>query len=253
MAGDDLAPVTIAVVDDHPVIHDGVRAWLAASPARVELIQAAGTVEEILTGPGARADVLVLDLDLGETNALGRIPELCADGHRVVVFSFDSDEGDVLTALTAGASAFLNKAEGSAHFVETVLAAAADRSYVSPSTAGAMLADARTDRPRLSDQERNALRWWFQGMSKQSVATRMGLSVHTVNQYISRARLKYGRAGRPGPTKAALLARAIEDGLIRADEVNEYRSLAAAGLDFFHPDPLGRPVSPSGGRRSRFR
>lgn len=227
MAGDDVAPVTIAVVDDHPVVHDGVRAWLSGSGTAVEVVQSAETVDDVLTGPGADADVLVLDLDLGTSNALDRIPQLCADGHRVVVFSFDSNEEHVLAALDAGASAFLNKAEGRAHFVETVLAAAEDRAFVTPSTAGAILADAHPDRPRLSDRERMALRWWFQGMSKASVATRMNLSVHTVNQYINRARLKYLRAGRPGPTKAALLARAIEDGLIRPDEVSDYRSRAA--------------------------
>ncbi len=228
MAREHLAPVRIAVVDDHPVVHEGVRGWLAAGRAAVELVQAAATVDDVLTGPGATADVLVLDLELKTSNALDRIPGLCAAGHRVVVFSNDSHEKHVLEAMAAGAYAFLNKSEGGAHFVETIRAAAADRPYVTPSAAGAMLADDSADRPRLSAQERTALRWWFQGMTKQSVAVRMGLSVHTVSQYINRARVKYADAGRAGPTKAALLARAIEDGLIRPDEVSEYRSRAAS-------------------------
>jgi hypothetical protein len=47
----------------------------------------------------------------------------------------------------------------------------------------------------------------------------MGISVETVDQYISRARIKYAAAGRPAPNKAAMVARAIEDGLIRAEDV----------------------------------
>lgn len=79
----------------------------------------------------------------------------------------------------------------------------------------------------LSDKEREALLLWFQSMSKASVARRMQISEHTVKQYVDRARIKYTRAGRPAATKAALLARAIEDGLVRPEEIGIYRSTAA--------------------------
>jgi hypothetical protein len=61
-------------------------------------------------------------------------------------------------------------------------------------------------------------------MSKASVARRMRVSEHTVKQYVDRARIKYAKLGRPAVTKAALLARAIEDGLVRPEEIGEYRS-----------------------------
>jgi predicted transcriptional regulator len=63
-------------------------------------------------------------------------------------------------------------------------------------------------------------------MSKASVGRRMGISEATVKQYIDRARTKYAAVGRRATTKDALLARAIQDGLIRADEIGEYRSMA---------------------------
>jgi two-component system, NarL family, nitrate/nitrite response regulator NarL len=47
----------------------------------------------------------------------------------------------------------------------------------------------------------------------------MGISVETVDQYLSRARVKYAAVGRPASNKAAMLARAIEDGLVRPEEV----------------------------------
>lgn len=68
-------------------------------------------------------------------------------------------------------------------------------------------------------------------MSKESVARRMSISEATVKQYIDRARFKYAAAGRPAPNKAALLDRAIQDGLVRPDEIGEYRSFAKG-----HPD-----------------
>jgi DNA-binding CsgD family transcriptional regulator len=68
--------------------------------------------------------------------------------------------------------------------------------------------------PRLSEREHTALCWWLRSMTKASVARRMGVSPHTVDMYIKRIRAKYAAAGRPVPTKADLLARAVEDGLV---------------------------------------
>src|SRR5262249_11691728 len=155
----------------------------------------------VLAGPGSTADILLIDLNLHGTQILDEVAQLSAAGHRVVVFSQDTHESTMLDALDAGACAYLAKHEGRDHFLDTVLAAAADQPYVTPAVAGAMWADSRRGRPALSEQERTALLLWFQGMSKASVARRMGLSPHTVDQYIDRARVKYAKMGRPGPTK----------------------------------------------------
>jgi DNA-binding NarL/FixJ family response regulator len=220
--------ITVALVDDHPVVAEGVGAWIARDPnRRIRLVATGDAIDDVLTGVGRRADVLLLDLNLHGRMVTDRIAELAAAGHRIVVFSQETHETAILAALDAGACAYLAKHEGREHFVDTIVAVAEDRPYVTPSVAGAMWADARAARPTLSGQEREALLLWFQGMSKASVAVRMGISVHTVHQYIDRARLKYARAGRPGPTKAALLARAIEDGLLRPEDVGEYHSFAA--------------------------
>jgi len=94
-----------------------------------------------------------------------------------------------------------------------------------------MLADQRPARPALSEQERQALLLWFQGMSKASVGRRMSISENTVRQYISRARAKYAATGRTAPSKDALLARAIEDGVIKPGEIMPYKSFARATAD----------------------
>jgi DNA-binding CsgD family transcriptional regulator len=100
-----------------------------------------------------------------------------------------------------------------------------------------MLADQRPTRPMLSEQEQQALLLWFQGMSKASVGRRMSISENTVRQYISRARAKYAATGRTAPSKDALLARAIEDGVIKPGEITPYQSFARSGPD--SPDPGG--------------
>jgi len=154
-----------------------------------------------------------------------------AAGYRVVAFSGHSDPAIVMETLDNGAHAYVSKEEGRDHLVEAVLAAAADRPYVTRSQARAILADQRPARPALSQQEQQALLLWFQGMSKASVGRRMSISENTVRQYISRARAKYAATGRSAASKDALLARAIEDGVIKPGEIVTYESFARAAGD----------------------
>ena len=224
--GDVAVPVRVAIVDDHPVVVEGVRSWLSGDE-RMVVVATGDDPDEVLAGAGGPVDVLLLDLRLHNRLMVDAVAALSAAGQRVVVYSQFTDEQTVLAVLEAGAVAFLAKNEGREHCVATVLAAASDRGHVPPTLAGAMVADRRPQRPVLSEKEREALLLWFQSMSKASVARRMRISEHTVKQYVDRARVKYARLGRPAATKAALLARAIEDGLVRPDEIGEYRSFAA--------------------------
>jgi two-component system, NarL family, nitrate/nitrite response regulator NarL len=239
-------PVTVAIIEDHPVVTEGVASWIRADPGqRVRLVQTArdlsglgaglgagpGTVPGVGTGPAPPADVVILDLELSGELVTTQIPALVAAGYRVVAFSGHSDPAIVMETLDNGAHAYVSKDEGSDHLVEAVLAAAADRPYVTRSQARAILADQRPARPTLSEQERQALLLWFQGMSKASVGRRMSISENTVRQYISRARAKYAATGRTAPSKDALLARAIEDGVIKPGEIMPYHSFARAAAD----------------------
>lgn len=219
MAGLSMArpPTTfdVGIIDDHPVVIDGVRGWLAAE-SRVRVRHTGETVEDLR--PGA-ADVLIVDLNLNGRLVLPDIGALAAAGQRIVVFSQFTDESLVMDVLDMGACGFVTKSEGQAHLLHAVGAAAADRPYVPPTAAGVLASDRSPAGPRLSQQERTSLLWWFQSMSKASVARRMGVSVHTVDMYIKRARVKYAQVGRAAPTKADMLARAIEDGLVTPGEV----------------------------------
>ena len=227
--------VTVTIVEDHPVVIEGVTSWLNADPRRhVQVTQVARDAASLESAARRRTDVVILDLELGGRMITDEIPGLAAAGQRIVVFSAHADPAVILAVLDAGAYAYVTKDEGRDHLLDAVLAVAEDRPYVTRSQAKAMLADRRSGRPALSAQERQALLLWFQGMSKASVARRMSISENTVRQYINRARMKYATAGRAAPSKDALLARAIEDGIIRPKEVALYTSYAA-GEPPVHP------------------
>ncbi len=190
--------VTVAIVDDHPVVIEGVMSWISADPER--RITVTQVVSDITGLAAPRAgDVLILDLELGGRMMADEVARLAASGYRIVAFSAHVDPALILDVLDAGAHAYVSKDEGRDHLLEAVLAAAADRPCVTRSQARAILADPRPGRPALSGKERQALLLWFQGMSKASVARRMSISENTVRQYIDRARVKYRHAGPGGP------------------------------------------------------
>jgi two-component system, NarL family, nitrate/nitrite response regulator NarL len=238
-------PVTVVIIEDHPVVTEGVASWIRSDPGqRVELVQTARDLTALGAGPTLSADVIILDLELNGELVTAQIPGLVAAGYRVVAFSGHVDPMIVMETLDNGAHAYVSKEEGRDHLVEAVLAAAADRPYVTRSQAKAILADQRPARPALSEQELQALLLWFQGMSKASVGRRMSISENTVRQYISRARAKYAATGRTAPSKDALLARAIEDGVIKPEEIMPYQSFARAAADPSGLGPPGRLNSP---------
>lgn len=74
-------------------------------------------------------------------------------------------------------------------------------------------------RPGLTDREIEVLLCWIRHDSKTEVAKTLFLSLGTVNTHLTRIRAKYTSVGRPAPTKAGLVARALQDGLVDISEL----------------------------------
>lgn len=217
------APVRVAVVDDHDVVHAGITAWFDRSAPPIRVVHTATDAQAAAPErlAGTAVDVVVLDLYLGGGRPdLQLLRRLVRAGHRVVVFSGTTDPDVVLDCVDQGASAFLTKTEGRAHLQAAVLAAADDRGYIGPFAAGAMADDRRPRRPRLSPREREVLLRWFRTESKDLVATSLHITRATVNTHLGRIRAKYAEVGRPAPTKAALIARALQDRIVTVDELD---------------------------------
>jgi DNA-binding NarL/FixJ family response regulator len=212
--------ISVVVVDDHPVVNAGVQAWCALADPPIKVVAWGTDVSVAWLAPGSAADVVVLDLQLDVTGAgYGNLKRLVDAGRRVVVYSMRADKETVLTCLDIGAFTYLTKAEGEDHLVAAITAAAADAPYTPPALSGAFGTDDRPHRPRLSPRETEVLLEWFHCESKEMVARRLHLTVHRVNSCLERVRVKYANVGRQAPTKAALVARALQDGLITTDEL----------------------------------
>ena len=216
--GPPQSAATAAVIDGHDVVHAGIAAWCAGAEPPVRLIGAFHATADYLAAhpdPADRPDVVVLDLQVAAGKPdFGAVRALCDRGERVVVFSdLDADE-IILTCLDLGAASYLLKAEGRVHLMEAVLEARSATPYLGPRMARALRNDSLLGRIKLSDREKEVLIAWFQTESKDAVGERLFIAPTTVRTHLQRARAKYAGIGRPAPTKSALLARAIEDGIL---------------------------------------
>ncbi|MGW2507846.1 DNA-binding response regulator [Streptomyces scopuliridis] len=215
-------PVSVALIDDHPVVLAGIESWYAASERPITVTAKGPDLPVAMSGPGRAADVVVLDLQLSHSHgvpAYSELKQLVAQERQVIIYTMQESQETALTCLDLGAFTYLTKAEGERHLMAATLAAADCRPYTPPALAGAFGSDARKGRPALTPREVEVLLEWFQSESKAMVGESLGISVRTVNTYLERVRIKYANAGRPATTKANLVARAIQDGLTSLDEL----------------------------------
>jgi two-component system, NarL family, nitrate/nitrite response regulator NarL len=205
--------IDVAAVDDHPIILESFAGWLTKDEGDIRVVATAATVAALLAGPGRRAAVVLLDLELADgTTVEGNVAAILAAGPAVLVLSASERPLAVRAAIGAGARGYALKTEPVDQVRSAIREVAAGGDWVSPRLAYILATDDAPDRPTLSNQETRALQLYATGMPLKSVAKRMAISEETVKQYLGRVREKYARAGRAAPTKVELYYRAVEDG-----------------------------------------
>jgi DNA-binding NarL/FixJ family response regulator len=205
--------IDIAAVDDHPIILDSVAVWVAADLGDIRVVATEADVGALLAGPGRHADVVLLDLELGDgSTAEANVTAIRAAGPEVLVLSASDRPPVVRAAIRAGARGYALKNEQADQIRFAIREVAAGRDWISPRLAYIFATDDAEDRPTLSNQERRTLQLYATGLPMKSVARKMAISEETVKQYLGRVRQKYTIAGRAAPTKLELYHRAVEDG-----------------------------------------
>jgi DNA-binding NarL/FixJ family response regulator len=207
-------PVTIAVIDDHPIVLWGISRAVDRLPG-VKITRVATSIDEVLHHQTDHPDVALLDLDLGDgTDPAENIRRLLKAGSAVVIFTATAHPSVVRAAMRAGASGYVPKTDDFDDLATAIHAAAQGTGWVSPQLAFVLLTDDAPDRPALTAREMEALRLYASGMPMRIVARRMGVAVETAKQYVDRVRVKYQHVGRAANTKVELYRRAVEDGIL---------------------------------------
>jgi DNA-binding NarL/FixJ family response regulator len=204
----------MAIVDDHGLFTDALRAWAAENLPEVDVVYAGPDP----AGVPAGTELVLLDIDLGEgaRSADAVTAELVAGGSTVLLVSAIGDPVRVRPALAAGAIGYVPKKAGTDVLETAIRSARAGEVPLSPDLAAVMMSSA--GRPELSRQEEMALKLYASGLKLEAVARRMGISPHTVREYLARVRRKYAEVGREVRTKTDLYAAAVRDGLLPREE-----------------------------------
>jgi len=191
--------IQVAIVDDHPVVADGLAAALGKEPDIV-VVWMASTIEQArhALASGSQADVVLLDIRLPDGSGLDLLPgDRAGRPAFLVLSSFDRPQY-AAAAFKRGAAGFLLKLAPTAEIVDAVHRAASG----GVAFEARHLATARTP-PAISNRELEIVRLVAEGLSNEEVATSLGLSRKSVEAYLTRL---YERTGAPSRTELALWA-----------------------------------------------
>lgn len=215
--------VSVVVVDRQAVVHAGIEHWLIGSTPPIKIAGHFSHPAEFISAyPDAdpTVDVVLMALTYNdEAPDFRSLRAICSSGHRVIVYSYLASDEIILTCLDHGAISFVAKSESGSHLRDAIYAARTATPHVSPRMAAALLHGQAGRRPHLTDREREVLIAWFETENKDVVGQRLFIEPSTVRTHLQRVRAKYAAIGRPAPTKAALIARAIQDGILSVDQL----------------------------------
>ena len=191
--------IRILVVDDHPVVREGLVALLE-DEAGFAVVGAAGSAEAALQQATAlRPDVLLLDLELPGIDGVAAIGQLATlvPATRVVVFTaYDTDER-VVGAVKAGARGYLLKGATAAEICQAVRTVHDGGSALAPRVASKLMAALHAPRGvALSKRELEVLRLLAQGLLNKQIARALTISERTVKFHVTSIFNKLGADNR---------------------------------------------------------
>ena len=207
----------ILIVDDHPIVRDGLRRLLGAETA-AEVWEAASGREALGAFRGQRPDLVILDLNLPDIGGLEIIARLRAvdPGARILVLSMHEDRIHVTRALQAGAAGYVSKNIPPDELLRAVRRVAGGRTYVEREIAEELVfSDIRTPPhplDALASRDLEILRLLAQGRNLVQIADALGISYKTAANNCSQIKAKL-RAG----STADLIRIAVQHGLAERD------------------------------------
>jgi two-component system invasion response regulator UvrY len=185
--------IRILVVDDHPVVRDGLREVFRRTP-RIIIEGEAETGQKALDFlRNGNVDVMLLDISMPGMSWLDVLKNALAIRPRlaVLILSMYKDEDFIVRSLQAGAAGYLTKDSIGNELVQAVEKAASGRRYISSSVAETLAehinrGNIRAAHQGLSDREFQVMIMLARGLKPSEIARDLFLSVNTVNTYKSR-------------------------------------------------------------------
>lgn len=186
------APIRLLVVDDHPLLREGIAGVLEGEDDLQLVAEAADGDEAVAAFRRHRPDVTLMDLQMPRRNGVDAIVAIRAEfpDARIIVLTTYAGDVQALRALQAGAQGYLLKSSLRKELVDTVRGAMAGRRRIAAEVAGEIAAHAG-DTP-LSAREIEILRGVAAGNSNKIVAAQLGISEETVKAHMKSILAKLG-------------------------------------------------------------
>ena len=200
----------VAIVDDHPVVREGLVAALEGGD--IEVVGAFGSIAEAAHSLARlRADVVLLDLELPDSSGADTVRAIVKStpARVLVLTAYDTDE-QLLGALEAGARGYLLKGASVAEIRRAIEVVGRGESALDPRVAAKVIALTRGGRStQLSDREREVLAHVARGRSNKEIAAALAISERTAKFHVTSILNKLNVSNR-----AAAVAVAKEKGLL---------------------------------------
>ena len=202
----------VLVVDDHPVVREGLVSVLEDQPG-IEVVGSLDSAERAVAQVGRlRPDIVLLDLELPGMDGVTAIPELlrASPASGVIVFTAYDTEERVLGAIRAGARGYLLKGASGQEIAAAIRTVESGGSHLAPRVASTVLAElGRPARPALSDREHEVLRLVADGLPTKQIARSLGITERTVKFHVASLMRKLDADNR-----AQMVAVAAQRGLL---------------------------------------
>jgi two-component system, NarL family, response regulator LiaR len=209
-------PISVLIVDDHAVVREGLRTFLALQDGIEVVGEAADGREALAAEARLSPDVILMDLVmpvLDGVQAMCALHERGSRSHVIVLTSF-LDDDRILPAIRAGAAGYLLKDVEPAQLAAAVRGATGERAAIDPTVAARLLhqlsapatqaaAPSPPDLDGLTRREREVLSLLASGRSNKRIGFELGIAEKTVKTHVGHVLAKLGVADR---TQAALLA-----------------------------------------------
>ena len=199
--------IRVLLVDDHPVVREGLRGMLEAEPDLTVVGQAGSGEEAVAQARVVEPDVILMDLRMRGLDGVGATERILAESvtTRVVVLTTYETDADILRAVEAGAAGYLLKDASRAELAGAIRAAARGETVLAPSVAGRLVD--RVRRPQqttLSAREVEVLGLVAKGLTNADVGRALHISEATVKTHLLRAFSKLDVSDRTAAVTTAM-------------------------------------------------
>jgi DNA-binding NarL/FixJ family response regulator len=193
--------ISVLIVDDHPVVREGLRALLEAQDDMTVAGEAGDGPAAVSLAASLRPDIVLLDLKLPGSDGIAALPQLRAAGPRVLVLTSATEPAAASRAVRAGATGVVYKDIDPAALVRAIRSVHDGNVLLAPEAAGSLVRGSRAD--TLTAREREVLAGIADGRSNKEIARSLRVSEKTVKAHVSAVLAKLGVQDR---TQAAVYA-----------------------------------------------